>query len=159
MRNIVVICALACFGFNEVASAFGPVRKSGLTSGKFASVTITPSEVDIGIVRFPGLEKSGMPAKLEAHIVANCPHYVAVSFGGFALTRNGDSIPAENISVAVNGINVPVNGRHVPIASSFRPTSEEGVDIPIDVNFELKRGKYPFGKYKGTLAVLVTTRP
>jgi len=159
MRKLVVICALACFGFNEVASAFRPVRQSGLSKGKFASVNVTPSEIDLGMVNYPGLGKSGIPAKLEAHIVANCPHYVAVSFGGFTRMRDGDSIPAENISVAVNGIKVPVNGRHVPIASSLRPTPKEGVDIPIDIEFELNRGKYPFGKYKGTLVFLVAMRP
>jgi len=160
MRKLVVICALACFGFNEVASAVSPVRQSGLNRGSFASVTVTPGEIDLGMMPFPGLDTSRMPAKLEAHIVANCPHYVAISFSGFTRTSDGDSIPAENISIAVNGVNVPVNGRRVPIANSFKPTPKEGVDIPVDIEFELKRGvKYPAGKYKGTLAFLVATRP
>jgi hypothetical protein len=158
MRMLVVICALAWFGFNEVASAVSSVKQSGLT--KFASVTVTPGEVDLGTVPFPGLDTCRMPARLEAHIVANCPHYVAVSFGGFTRTRDGDSIPAENVSIAVNGVNVPVNGRRIPIASSFKATPKEGVDVPVDIEFELKQGvKYPAGRYQGTIAFLVATRP
>jgi hypothetical protein len=162
MRNLVVICAVALngLGLSGVASAVRPVREGILPIGPFASVAITPSEIDLGMIRFPGLDKSGTPTKLKARIVANCSHYVAVSFGGFTHTHDGDRIPDENVTVMVNGISIPVGGRGIPIVDSLKPTPKEGVEIPVDVEFGLKRWvSYPSGKYRGILAFTVAAKP
>jgi hypothetical protein len=161
MRKLVLICAevLALFGLSGVASTVPP--KGGMFPiGTYASITVTPGEVDLGAVPILGSVTAEVPAKLSAHIVANCPHYIAVSFDGFRRIRNGDSIPAENVSVAINGIKIPVNGRSIPIVNSPEPTPRDGVELPVDIEVGLRRGgNYQAGKYRGTLSFIVAAAP
>jgi hypothetical protein len=149
MKRSLVICAtaLVCFALAGVARAM-PI------DGPFITVSVKPEKIDLGAVRPVGLQ--GLPAKLTAHIVANCPHHVEASFEAFTQEGGGGSIRPEHTSIQINGVDVPVAGRGVPIASSTRPTPVGGVDVPLNLNVSVTNVlQHLPGTYRATLLLTV----
>ena len=156
MKKIWVICVMAavCFGLTEVVQAVRPVMFSGRSLEPFVSVSIKPDKLELGTI-LPKTSGS-LPGKLEAHILANCPHQVRVSFEPFAHQRGRIPIRPEDMSLVVNGVNVPMAGKKVTIITSMKPTPAGGVDIPVDINFTLANAlRYPPGLYEGNLIFTV----
>jgi len=168
MKKVVMICVMAVvwFGLTGVVQAVRPVmpRFHGnmvipvKPFKPFVSISITPDKLYLGTILPMSL--GSLPAKLEAHIVANCPHRVKASFTPFAQQRGRVSIRPEDMSVVINGVDVPIAGEKVPIISSVEPTPREGVDVPVDMKFSLANAvQYPAGPYEGTLIFTVMAGP
>jgi len=124
----------------------------------FVSISIKPDQLNLGTIstRTPG----SLPAKLEAHIIANCPHQVRASFAPFTQKCGRVSIRPKDMSVEINGVDVPIARRTVPIIRSVRATPKGGVDVPVDVKFSLANAvRYPAGPYEGALIFTVMAGP
>ncbi|MFQ6034923.1 MAG: hypothetical protein ACE5NM_03620 [Sedimentisphaerales bacterium] len=158
MKKVAMICVMAVvwFGLTGVAQAVRPVMPSMVLPVKpfkpFVSISVKPDILDLGTIPLRG----SLPAKLEAHIIANCPHQVRASFKPFTRQRGRISIRPKDMSIKINGVDVRVARRAVPIISSVKPTPPEGVDVPIDMTFRLANAvQYPAGSYQGTLTFTV----
>jgi len=164
MKKVVMICVMAVvwFGLTGIVQAVRPVRPRLVVPVKpfkpFVSVSIKPDKLDLGTIAPMSL--GSLPAKLEAHIVANCPHQVRASFAPFAQQNGRVSIRPEDMSVVINGVNVPIAGRKVRIISSVKATPPGGVDVPVDMKFSLANAvQYPAGPYEGILIFTVMAGP
>jgi len=179
MKKVVMICVMAAvwFGLAGSARAVRPVMPPMMPpivvpAKPFVSISVKPDKLDLGIIP----HRDSLPAKLEAHIVANCPHQVRASFAPFAWQRDRVSIRQrgrvsirqrgrvsirpEDMSVVINGVDVPIAGAKVPIISSVKPTPPGGVDVPVDMKFSLANAvRYPAGPYEGTLTFTVMAGP
>jgi len=158
MKKVVMICVMAVvwFGLTGTVQAVRPVMPPMMIPVKpfepFVSISFKPDMLDLGIIPHRG----SLLTKLEAHIVANCPHQVRASFEPFAQQRGRVSIRPEDMSVVINGVDVPVSRTAVPIISSVKPTPAGGVDVPVDMKFSLANSvRYPAGQYEGTLTFTV----
>lgn len=153
MKKLLVICAMALVWFGLAAAAPAmPLHEP------FVTVSVKPGTIDLGAVSHLGTHS--LPAKLTAHIVANCPHHVEASFEPFRQEGGGGLVPPEHTSIQINGVDVPAAGRGVPIASSTRPTPVGGVDVPVNLNFSvLNVLQCPPGTYRGTLSLTVMAGP
>jgi len=161
MKKVVTICVMTvmCFGLTGVAQAVRPVVPPTMVPAKpFVGILVTPDRLYLGTV--PPMGFGSLPAKLEAHIVANCPHQVKASFRPFKRERGRISIRPEHTKVVINGVNVPVAGSEVPIITSTEATPPGGVNVAVDIEFSVA-GKllYPAGPYKGNLVLTITTAP
>lgn len=139
-------------GFAEIAQAVRPVAPRMVTSHEpFVKLSVKPDRLVLGIVPSIG-RSSNSQAKLDAHIVANCPFQIKASFTPFKRTRDYSSIQSSHISAEINGTNVGISGKAVPIIKSMKPTPAGGVDIPLDIKLSLANSTmYPAGSYKGDL--------
>ncbi|OHB61039.1 MAG: hypothetical protein A2167_04410 [Planctomycetes bacterium RBG_13_46_10] len=160
MKKIVVISvmAAACLEMAGMVKSVQPVLPPKLSLEPFVSLSFTPDKIDLGNVSPVGFKN--MPVKLQAHILANCPHQVKASFEPFKNKNSNVSIRPEHTSVEINGRDIPMTGSGVSILSSARPTPPEGVKVPVDIKFSA-RGLllYPAGPYKGSIVLTITTRP
>jgi len=174
MRNIATICMIAVVSLSGIPTAqavrrvvpqsgYGRTRRNpfptaqaaqrSLSREPFVSVSFKPDEIDLGSLK-PTVD--GLPAQLKAHIIANCPHQIEVSFTPFKGKR-GHTIPANETIVTINKVRVPVGRDRVPIITSDIPTPRNGVEIPLELRFHVDAARlYPMGQYEGTLAFTVT---
>jgi len=161
MKKVVMICVMAgvWFGLATSAEAVRPVTPPMVVPAKpFVSISVKPDKLDLGTIPTSCLGSS--PAKLEAHIIANCPHQVRASLEPFEQKRSRVSIRPKDMSVIINGIDVPIAGAKVPIISSVKPTPRGGVDVPVDMKFSLANPLlYPAGPYEGVLIFTVMAAP
>ncbi len=158
MKKVCVI-AMVCFGITGIVQAVRPALPPKMVSAEpFVGISITPDNLDFGMVSPIGF--NNLPAKLEAHIVANCPHKVEVSFVPFKGSDYNVTINPKHTAVEINGVEIRVAGSGVPIINSARPTPPEGVGVPVDIKF-MTRGLmlYPAGQYKGSLVLTIMTKP
>jgi hypothetical protein len=160
MKKVIVISvmAAACFGMAGMVHSVQSLPPKIVTIEPYVSLSFTPDKIDLGIVSPAGFKN--MPVKLEAHIVANCPHQVRASFEPFKSRDTNISISPDQTTVEINGKNIPTTSSGVPILTSARPTPPEGVEVPVDIKFSA-RGLllYPAGPYKGSVVLTITTRP
>ena len=144
MKKVIIACAIlaACFGLTGMVQA---ARPQVVFVEPFVGISVTPDKINLGTVSPAGFKN--VPAKLEAHVIANCPHQVK-------------AIRPEHTAVEINGINVPVAGSGVPIVSSVNPTPPGGVDVPVNIKFSA-RGLllYPAGPYRGCIVLTIMTKP
>jgi len=163
MKRIVTGCVMAvtCFGLTGVVQSVRPVVPPPplrVSAEPFVGISVKPDKLYLGTVS--PLSCDNLPAKLEAHIVANCPHQVKASFTAFKRGRSGVSIDPKHASIVINGVNVPVAGSAVAVIKSDSPTPPEGVDVPLDIKFAVGGAlHYPAGPYKGNLVLTITTKP
>lgn len=162
MKRVIMICVLvaACFGLTGIVQAVRPAVPPKMVSVEpYVGISVTPDSLNLGVVSPIGFKD--LPAKLEARIVANCPHQVEASFEPFKGEEYNTTIRPEHTAIEINGVKIPVSaGSGVPIISSVNPTPPGGVDVPVDIKFSV-RGLmlYPAGKYKGTLILTIMTKP
>jgi hypothetical protein len=156
MKKIIIACAIlaVCFGLTGMVQAMQPA----VSGEPFIAISVTPDKIDLGMISPTGFKN--VPAKLEAHVIANCPHQVKATFEPFRRKDSGVTIRPEHTAVEINGINVPVAGSGVPIVSSVNPTPPGGVDVPVDIKFSA-RGLllYPAGPYRGCIVLTIMTKP
>jgi hypothetical protein len=162
MKNVFVkvfVIAMVCFGLTSIVQAVRPALPPKMVSDEpFVGISITPDNINLGIVSPMGF--NSLPAKLEAHIVANCPHKVEASFVPFKGSDYNVTINPKHTSVEINGVKIRENGSGIPIVSSARPTPPEGVGVPVDIKFTTRNLMlYPAGQYKGSLVLTIMTRP
>ena len=164
MKKVAMICVMAVvwFGLTGTVQAVRPVMPPMVIPVKpfkpFVSISIKPDILNLGVIPHRG----SLLTKLEAHIVANCPHQVRASFAPFAQQRQRGrvSIRPKDMSVVINGVKVPIARRAVPIISSVKPTPAGGVDVPVDMKFSLDNAvRYAAGPYEGTLTFTVMAGP
>jgi len=158
MKKVCVI-AMVCFGITGIVQAVRPALPPKMVSAvPFVGISITPDNLDLGMVSPFGY--NNLPAKLEARIVANCPHKVEASFVPFKGSKYNVTINPKHTAVEINGVKIRVAGSGVTIISSARPTPPEGVGVPVDIKF-MTRGLmlYPAGQYKGSLVLTIMTKP
>lgn len=175
MRSVATICLIAIVGLGGIPTAqavrrvvprsgHGRTRRNPFRGAQgaqrsmswkpFVSVSFKPEQINLGGLG-PGAD--GLPAQLKAHVVANCPHQIAVSFKPFKGKR-GQKIPADETVVTINNVRVPVGRDRVPIITSDIPTPRDGVEIPLELHFDVDAARlYPMGRYEGTLAFTVAT--
>lgn len=161
MKKVIIACAIVvtCFGLTGMVQAVRPaVLPPAVSDEPFVGISIKPDSINLGTVSPAGFKN--VPAKLEAHVMANCPHQVKATFEPFRREDSGVTIRPEHTAVEINGINVPVAGSGVSIISSVKPTPLGGVDVPVDIKFSA-RGLllYPAGPYKGSLVLTIMTKP
>jgi hypothetical protein len=158
MKKVFVI-AMVCFGLTGIGQAVRPALPPKMVSDEpFVGISVTPDNINLGIVSPMGF--NSLPAKLEAHIVANCPHKVEASFVPFKGSDYNVTINPKHTSVEINGVKIRENGSGVPIVSSANPTPPEGIGVPFDIKFTTKGLMlYPAGQYKGNLVLTIMTRP
>jgi hypothetical protein len=161
MKKIIIACAIlvACFGLTGMVQAMRPAVPPGINFDEpFISISVKPDKINLGMVS--PVSFKNVPAKLEAHVIANCPHQVKATFEPFRREDSGVTIRPEHTAVEINGINVPVAGSGVPIVSSVNPTPPGGVDVPVNVKFSA-RGLllYPAGPYRGCIVLTIMTKP
>ena len=78
MKKVFVV-VMVCFGLTSIVQAVRPALPPKMVSNEpFVGISITPDNINLGTVSPMGF--NNLPAKLEAHIVANCPHKVEASF-------------------------------------------------------------------------------
>jgi len=161
MKKVVMICVIAIVwcALATSAQAVRPVTSPMVVPAKpFVSISFKPDKLDLGTI--PPAAHGSLPAKLEAHIIANRPHQVKASLEPFEQKRSRVSIRPKDMSVVINGVDVPIAGAKVPIISSLKPTPRGGVDVPVDVKFSLASPLlYPAGSYEGTLIFTVMAAP
>ena len=166
MRELAMICAtvIGWFGLVGPAQTLRTANGSGYLpepqlSGKpCATVHVDTESIKLGRISTVGGQTT--PATIEAHIVANCPHHVTVSFMPFRHIRSGFQIDAAETSVIINGETVSVGGHGVTIVSSPLPTPKEGVKIPVELEVGLGSPmRYLAGKYKGILTFTIAAAP
>lgn len=155
--GLILSISIVCLGMAMNVQAIHPAVRPMINPGKpYISLTFRPDKLDLGTVPLNG----EMPAKLDAHIVANCPHQIKVSYEPFEKGRNKVAVKPEHTSVVINGKNVPEVGRAVTIINSAKPTPSTGINVPVDVMFTVANTViYPAGSYKGALIFTVTTVP
>ncbi len=142
-----ILAAMVCLVMVGGASAEIPGQP-------FVKVTVPQETVDLGTVWGPGVKR--LAARLQAHVLANCPFHLSASFRGFRHEQGKAVVSAGDMQVAINGKQVSsVTGR-VPIASSSKPTPADGVDVPVDLQVGVKGCEYyPAGRYNGVLVITV----
>jgi hypothetical protein len=119
----------------------------------FVGVGVKTQSIDLGTV-MPG--SKSLTAKVDAHVVANCSHRIAASFKGFKRENSSEEISSKRVSVTINGKGVPVGTGRVEIVNSRKPTGPKGVDIPMDLNFDVKvLNSDQAGTYHGSLVLTV----
>lgn len=124
----------------------------------FVMVKMPEASLDLGYTYGPGIQM--LEAHAVAHVVANCPYHLKVSFGGLRHQEGKASIADEDMSVTINGKAVVLGKTQVPIVTSGRPTPRNGTDVPIDMQVAVKRlVSYPAGQYGGTLVVTIMAGP
>lgn len=160
MKKIGVICVMAVMlsSLAGIAQAVNPgIHPKMVFAKPFVRMSVKPDKLDLGII--PPVGFGSLPAKLDVHIVANCPHQVRASFSLFTQQRgrvSRVSIQPEHMSVVINGVDVPITGRAVTIISSAGPTPAGGVHVPVDMKFSLASSLlYPAGPYKGNLILTI----
>jgi hypothetical protein len=156
MKTLAVICAMAVvwLGSAGAVHAARPAIAVVPPAVPFAEISVTPDKVELDEAPEPG----GFSGSLKAHIVANCPHQVKVSFAPFKPEDGGIGIRPEHTSVAINGTAVPAGGAGVAIVSSPMPTPAGGLDVPVHLQVTVANlWQYAAGTYKGTLSLRVTT--
>lgn len=133
LRGPVVVCVPDC--------PVEPVKP-------FIAMSITPDELDLGYLARSG--PGGLSGELTAHIVANCPYNMEVSFAPFT-GKSGPILP-KHTSLVINGREIAVNGQPVSIASSSKPTPVKGVDVRVNLEVTVDMAfLYQAGAYKGDL--------
>lgn len=160
MKKVIEICVIAmvCFGLTGIVQAVRPALPPNMASKPFVGISVTPDNLDLGTVSPIGFNK--LPAKLEAHIVANCPHRVEASFVPFKGSKYGVTIGPKYTPIKINGVKIRAAGSGVPIISSARATPPEGIGVPVDITFMTRNLMlYPAGQYKGSLILTIMARP
>jgi len=129
------------------------------TSQPFVTVSVPrTSLLHLGEVWGPDLKQVG--ARVNAHVVANCPYHLEASFQGLRHEAGHATISFTNMSVAINGKQVSSASQRVPIATSYEPTPSGGVDVPIDLQVGVKgMALYPAGRYAGALVITIMAGP
>jgi len=124
----------------------------------FVKVTMPQEVVDLGTAWGPGVKR--LAARLQTHVLANCPFHLSASFRGFRHEQGKAVVSAQDMQVAINGKQVSsVTGR-VAIASSSKPTPASGIDVPVDLQVGVKGCEYyPAGRYNGVLVITVMAGP
>ncbi len=161
MKKLIMISALMalCFGLTGIVQAVRPSEPPKIISDKpYVGISFTPESIDLGTVSPTGFKD--IPAKLEARIIANCPHQIKASFKPFKSVGSDISIKPEDTSVEINGVKIPVDSSSVSIIGSARPTPPEGIGVPFDIKFGARALLlYPAGPYKGSLVLTIMTKP
>jgi len=123
-------------------------------SEPFVAITVPRGPLYLGEVYESSIKD--MVARVDAHVVANCPYHILVSFDGLRHEALGVPIAPKDLAVSVNGQPVPVGTARVPVASDG-PTPRSGVDVPIEMQAGVKTiQSYPAGRYRGTLMITIT---
>jgi len=123
-------------------------------SKPFVMVSVPNKPLYLGEVYGPGLREVG--AQVTAHVVANYPYHISVSFDGLRHQRSRVAMSPKHLTATVNGREVPIGAGRVPVVSQG-PTPLAGVDVPIDLQVGVKAvASYPAGRYGGTLVLTVT---
>ncbi len=159
MKNLGLILSvtMVCLGMARNAQAVCPVVPPKIDPGKpYISLSFKPDKLELGTIPYKG----ELPATLDAHIVANCPHQIKASYEPFEQRKSKVTIKPEHTSVVINGKDVPEVGRSVTIIKSAKPTPSTGINVPVDVKFSVANTMmYPAGSYKGALVFTITTVP
>jgi len=153
MSNLakIILAGMVCFVMAGSASAENPGQP-------FVKVTVPQETVDLGTVWGPGVKR--LAAKLQAHVLANCPFHLSASFRGFRHEQGKAVISTRDLLVAINGEVVSSGTQRVSIASSSKPTPGGGVDVPVDLQVGVKGCEYyPAGRYNGVLVITVMAGP
>lgn len=154
MWNLAKICAIVAMCLVATGSAAAIDL-----SQPFVTVSVPrTSLLYLGEVWGPDLKQVG--ARVNAHVVANCPYHLEASFQGLRHEAGHAAISFTNMSVAINGRHVSSASQRVPIATSYEPTPAGGVDVPIDLQIGVKgMALYPAGRYAGALVITVMAGP
>jgi hypothetical protein len=135
-------------------SGSGEDEQAAEQSAPFVALLVPGKPLYLGEVYGPGLKEVG--AQVNAHVVANCPYHILVSFDGLRHERSRVEISPKHMTATVNGKSVPIGVGRVPVASQG-PTPPGGVDVPIELQLGVKSmAMYPAGRYGGTLVLTVT---
>ena len=161
-----MICAMAAmfFGMAGIAPArergrgrFG-IAPAGERNRDFIMLTFDVEKIDLGQVKPAGVNET--VTKLKAHVVANCPHHVDVSFSPFKHESSKAAVLPEHTNVTVNGSKLPAGNSSVSIVDSEQGTPVGGVDIPVEVKFGFTNMiGYQAGNYQAILTFTIMPRP
>ena len=123
-------------------------------SEPFVAITVPRTPLYLGEVYESSLKDS--VARVNAHVVANCPYHILASFDGLRHEVHNVQIAPKDLAVSINGKQVPVGAERVPIVSQG-PTPHNGVDVPIEFQVGVRTIQcYPAGRYSGTVTITIT---
>lgn len=123
----------------------------------FVKVTVPKEPLQLGDISSGGAFQAG--AKLDVHLVANCPYQVAASLRDLKYGASNEPLSPKRVVVAINGTQTSLGGR-VPVATSQPPTPINGVDIPVQLQVAVTNlMSCRAGRYNGTLVITVMALP
>jgi hypothetical protein len=123
----------------------------------FVKVTVPKQPVQLGDVWSSEAFQAG--AKVDVHLVANCPYQVEASLRDLKYGAGNESLSPKQVVVAINGKQTSLRGR-VPVAVSRPPTPANGVDIPVQLQVGVNNiMNCRAGRYNGTLVITVMALP
>jgi hypothetical protein len=123
-------------------------------SEPFVAITVSREPLYLGDVYESNLKD--LVARVDAHVVANCPFHILASFDGLRHQVHNVVIAPKDLTASINGKPVPVGAERVPIVSQG-PTPHNGVDVPIELQVGVRTIQcYPAGRYSGTVTITIT---
>lgn len=157
MKHLAKTCVIVT-AFLAVADAAWALDIPVSMPEPFVSVSVQREPVNLGTVWGPG--QYWVAAQLSARVVANCPYHVAASFETFRHVKGKAVIAAKDLTVAINNQEIPVGKGRATIASSSKPTSAAGTDVPLGLLVKVNGAdRYPQGSYRGALVIVVMAGP
>lgn len=121
---------------------------------KYISVTVTPSELDLGDVSEPSVFDSS--GELKVHVAANCNHGSVVVSVTHLVRAEGGSIGPERVSVRL-----PATNNYVPLANPVSVTNPVGpgiFDVVLKFRVQTILADVP-GTYAGQISITCSVAP
>ena len=146
-RSVLVAAAVVTFLAAQPACALPRIER-------YLSVTVTPSELDLGTVPQPGVYDS--PSELKVHVTANCTHGGVVASVTPLVRAGGGTLDPERVSVKLPG-----TGNYVPMTNPVPVTGpmDPGV-FDVILKFRLTTDfQVLAGTYTGTITITCAGAP